>query len=321
MVMAKDTTSRARAGGPELVVAMVISGTIGVFVVESEQSAFNVVFFRCLFGAITLGAYCLARGYLRGTGLTPSRLALAAFGGVCIVANWVLLFSSYSLTSITLATVVYHTQPFVVLFLGALVFGDRITRNKVAWVVVAFLGVLLVTKLWTVTGGNDTGYWIGVGYALGAAVLYGVATIVAKRLKGIRPHVIALVQVTIGIPLLLPFATLSGLSGIGADWGWLIGLGVLHTCVMYVLMYSAFQKLPTATIAVLSFIYPAVAIVIDFVVYGTRISPLQLLGVALIVIASLGNSLNWRLGAKPSRALPAPAPVPTPATTSAKRNH
>lgn len=56
----------------EMVAAMLLMGTVGLFVVESGQSAHNVVFFRCVFGTICLGLYCWARGFLRDTGLTRS---------------------------------------------------------------------------------------------------------------------------------------------------------------------------------------------------------------------------------------------------------
>jgi drug/metabolite transporter (DMT)-like permease len=289
---ARSTAARRR-GTLELVVAMALSGTIGVFVVESGQSPFTVVFFRCLFGALALGAYCLVRGWFTDTGFTPGRLALAAFGGVCIVFNWVFLFASYTMTSITVATVVYHTQPFVVVALGAVVFGERV-RDKVGWVLLAFAGVVLTTQMWTAIGGGGTRYWLGVLSALAAAVLYGVATIVAKRLTTVRPHLIALVQVLVGIPLLLPFAAFGDLGGLGAGWLWLAGLGLIHTGVLYALLYASYQKLPTPAIAVLSFIYPVVAMVVDRFVYGTRISLVQLLGVALILLGGLG--VNYSRG-------------------------
>ncbi|MBC7268312.1 MAG: EamA family transporter, partial [Streptomyces sp.] len=53
-------------GTARLTAAMVLSGTLGVFVVESGASPFIVVFFRVLFGALALGAYVVARGWLRG---------------------------------------------------------------------------------------------------------------------------------------------------------------------------------------------------------------------------------------------------------------
>ncbi|MET7696978.1 DMT family transporter [Streptomyces sp. NPDC005485] len=288
-------------GTAQLTAAMVLSGTLGVFVVESGASPFNVVFFRVLFGALALGTYVVARGWLRGHGFTPRTLALAVLGGVFIVFNWVFLFQSYENTSISVATVVYHTQPFYVVLLGALLFRERLTAAKVGWIVVAFAGLILVSG---VTPGDftsgDSSYLTGVGQALLAALLYGLSTLVTKRITGVRPHLIALVQVLVGIPLLLPFADFGAMRGTGADWGWLVGLGLIHTGLMYVLMYSAYAKLPTAKIAVLAFTYPAVAMVMDWVVYGHHIGLVQALGVPLIVTASLRVTLARTPAAAPA---------------------
>lgn len=295
-------------GALELTAAMVLSGTLGVFVVESGASAFNVVFFRCLFGALALGAYTLARGYFTNHGFTPKKLALAALGGVFIVFNWVFLFEAYEATSISLATVVYHTQPFYVVLLGALLFRERLTAAKLGWLVVAFAGLVLVSGV----SPADPGSLSGLGLALLAALFYAISTVITKRVTGVRPHLVALVQVLVGIPLLLPFADFAAASGLGTGWAWLVGLGLIHTGLMYVLMYAAYQKLPTAKIAVLAFTYPAVAMVADWAVYGHHIGIVQALGVPLIVLASLKVSL-----AKAPRTVAAsPTPAPGPAASS-----
>ncbi|MBY4381524.1 DMT family transporter [Rhodococcus fascians] len=308
----------SKVGVIELIAAMVLSGTIGAFVLESGASPGTVVFFRCVFGAVALAIYCAVRGFFSGSGMNAAKLGLAALGGVFIVYNWTLLFAAYGSTSISVATVVYHTQPFYVLILGALILRERITLNKWAWIVVAFVGVILVSGL---TSGHllgDTQYMIGIGYALGAAVLYAVATIIAKRLSGVRPHIIALVQCVVGIPLLAPFITYSELGDLGAGWLWLIGLGVIHTCVMYILMYSSYQKLPTPMIAVLGFVYPVVAVIVDTTLFGTRITLLQVLGMILIVGASLAVSFNVggrRKATSEAKADAAAAPLEAPAAT------
>ncbi|MFE5963769.1 DMT family transporter [Streptomyces sp. NPDC056463] len=285
-------------GTLELTLAMVLSGTLGIFVVESGAAPFDVVFFRCLFGAVALGAYSLARGYFTGHGFTPGKLGLAALGGVFIVFNWVFLFEAYEATSISFATVVYHTQPFFLVVLGAVLFRERITAAKFGWLGVAFVGLVLVSGIRP----GDTASLKGLGLALAAAVLYALSTVVTKRITGVRPHLIALVQVLVGLPLLLPFVDLAGTGGIGAGWGWLVGLGFVHTGLMYVLMYAAYQKLPTAKIAVLAFTYPAVAMFADWAVYGHHIGLVQALGVPLIVLASLKVTLAART--------PAAAPAP-----------
>ena len=293
-------------GTAQLTAAMVLSGTLGVFVVESGASPFDVVFFRVLFGALALGTYVVSRGWLRDHGFTPRTLGLAVLGGVFIVFNWVFLFQSYENTSISVATVVYHTQPFYVVLLGALLFRERLTAAKAGWIVVAFAGLILVSGVTPAdfTSGGGT-YLTGVGQALLAALLYGLSTLVTKRVTGVRPHLIALVQVLVGIPLLLPFADFGAMAGTGADWGWLVGLGVIHTGLMYVLMYAAYAQLPTAKIAVLAFTYPAVAMVMDWLVYGNHIGLVQALGVPLIVTASLKVTL-----ARPAEPAPRGAAAP-----------
>ncbi|MFI0241778.1 DMT family transporter [Streptomyces sp. NPDC016845] len=305
--MSTDTRAPGteKKGATELTLAMVLSGTLGVFVIESGASPFNVVFFRCLFGTVALGLYCLVRGFFKNHNFTPKKLGLAALGGVFIVFNWAFLFESYEGTSISVATVVYHTQPFYVVLLGALLFRDKLTATKFGWLGVAFIGLILVAGVSAsdLTGSGDSSYLAGLGYALLAAVFYAISTVITKRVTGVRPHLVALVQLVLGIFLLLPFTSLGETSSLGADWGWLVGLGLIHTCVMYVLMYSAYQKLPTAKIAVLAFIYPAVAMLMDWAVYGHSVSLLQALGIPLIVAASLGINLGWSFKKRQEKAL------------------
>ncbi|ORT59807.1 DMT family transporter [Streptomyces sp. CB03238] len=302
-------------GTVELTLAMVLSGTLGIFVVESGASPFNVVFFRCLFGALALGAYALVRGYFTDHGFTAKKLGLAALGGVFIVFNWAFLFEAYEATSISFATVVYHTQPFYVVLLGALILRERLTAARLGWLVVAFAGLILVSGIRP----GDTGSLKGLGLALLAAVFYAISTVVTKRVTGVRPHLVALVQVLVGIPLLLPFADFAQVSGLGAGWAWLAGLGLVHTGLMYVLMYAAYQKLPTAKIAVLAFTYPAVAMLADWAVYGHHIGLVQALGLPLIVLASLKVTLP---SARARAAVPAPrtaAPAPEAVSRAATR--
>ena len=296
--------SSERIGLAQMAAAMTLSGTLGVFVLESGQSAWNVVFFRCVFGALSLFVYCWARGLLKPGLFTARTLALAA--GAALVLNWVLLFSAYRLASISLATAVYNVQPFFLIGLGVLFLGERPTRGKLAWSVIAFVGLMLVLRLFHTGGAGGGAYLSGLLLGLGAAALYGVTAIIVKRLKNIPPQVLALVQVTLGAAMLLPMADFGALPSAPLQWGCLVALGLVHTCLMYILMYSAIQKLPTTSTAALSFIYPAVAIMLDFAVYGHRMDASQIAGVAMIFLAAAGVSLNWtwRL---PGRARPGAA--------------
>lgn len=97
--------------------AMIISGSIGAFVLLSGLPVTDVVFWRCLIGALTLLVFIvLSRQPFNR--LTRFTLALAVIGGAALVVNWLLLFAAYSRISIGMATVVYNTQPFMLVLMG-----------------------------------------------------------------------------------------------------------------------------------------------------------------------------------------------------------
>jgi len=282
-----------RRGSLEMIGAMLISGTIGWFVLVSGQPVLDVVFWRCLFGAGTLLLICAAMGFLRPGILTRMTFALAVLSGVAIVGNWVLLFASYSRASIAIGTAVYNVQPFMLVGLAALFLGEKITVPKLFWLGVSFAGMLAIVSAHGSQGESGEDYLLGIALALGAAFLYAVAALIIKRLSGTPPHLIALVQVSTGVLLLAPFANLGGLPTVPGELGSLITLGIVHTGVMYVLLYSAIQKLPTALTGALSFIYPIAAIAVDWIAFGHRLEVLQWLGVAAILLAAAGMQRGW----------------------------
>ncbi|MCJ2057504.1 DMT family transporter [Methylobacterium sp. J-048] len=277
--------------------AMAISGTIGLFVVMSKQPLANVVFWRCAFGTVTLLLICAAFGLLRPGLITGRQIALAALGGVAIVANWLFLFAAYPLASIAIATAVYNTQPFMLAALGIVVINERPSIAKLAWLVLAFVGMLAIVEARPESGGEAGNYTLGIIFALTAAFLYALAAIVAKALNGVPPHLIALIQVAAGIGMLAPFADVAALPGTAIDWLWLVAIGVVHTGVMYCLLYGAIQKLPTSLTGALSFIYPIVAILVDRLAFGHHLAVMQWLGIAAILLAAAGSTLGWRIGA------------------------
>jgi len=280
-------------GSLEMVAAMLISGTIGWFVLVSGQPVLDVVFWRCLFGALTLLVICGVMGFLRPGILTRTTFLLAVLSGVAIVGNWVLLFASYSRASIAIGTAVYNVQPFMLVGLAALFLGEKITATKLFWLGVAFVGMLAIVSAHGQQGESGGDYLPGIGLALGAALLYAFAALIIKRLVGTPPHLIALVQVCTGVLLLAPWAHFSALPEQASAWGSLLTLGVVHTGVMYVLLYGAIQKLPTAVTGALSFIYPIAAIFVDWFAFGHRLEPLQWLGVIAILLAAAGMQRGW----------------------------
>ncbi len=285
-------TDRQR-GILEMVAAMLISGSIGWFVLLAGRPILEVVFWRCLIGAAALGLLCLALGLFRQR-LSPGQIALAILGGVAIVSNWLLLFAAYEHASIAVATAVYNVQPFILLGFGVLFFGERVSAVKLFWLVLAFAGVLaiiLVKPSAAYIGGGN--YLLGIGMALLAALGWAVAAAITKRLKGVAPQLIALIHVTTGSLMLAPLVDWSSLPQGNQVWAVLATIGVVHTGIMYALMYAGVQRLPTDLQGALSFIYPVVAIVIDVAALGTELQAIQIVGASAVVLAAAGATLGW----------------------------
>ncbi|ADX45594.1 protein of unknown function DUF6 transmembrane [Paracidovorax avenae ATCC 19860] len=284
------------AGMLQMTTAMVIAGTVGWCVLLTGMPAASVVFWRCAFGALALALICIGkhRESLRGIGLRQA--GMAALGGVALAASWALLFAAYSHASIAIATVTYHTQPFMLSALGALFFGERMTPSQGAWLGLAFVGLVLIVIGGTASGTPPPGYLFGFGLALAAAFFYALAAAVTKRLRDVPARLIVLIQLVVGSVLLLPFAALPTGAPAPATWALLAAIGGIHTGLMSTLLYSAIQKLPTSTVGVLSFIYPIVAILVDAWAFGHRLGPVQIGGALAILWAVAGTHFGWRIG-------------------------
>lgn len=74
-------------GTLEMISAMVISGTVGWFVIMSGQSPEVVVFWRCLFGAMAMLVACLVPGVLSRSRINARQFILVCLGGVALILN------------------------------------------------------------------------------------------------------------------------------------------------------------------------------------------------------------------------------------------
>ncbi len=93
--------------------------------------------------------------------------------------------------------------------------------------------------------------------------------------------------------MLAAFSPAGPLTLSADQWGWLAIIGLVHTGGVYVVLYKALPKLTTPVIAVLLFLYPASAVLVDALAYGHLISALQLAGLGLIILSSLAVTLRW----------------------------
>ncbi|MDR8290600.1 EamA family transporter, partial [Acinetobacter baumannii] len=73
---------------------------------------------------------------------------------------------------------------------------------------------------------------------------YALTAIIVRKLHPLPAQHIAFIQVLVGVVMLLPLVQMPEFSA-SFPWRYLLILGVVHTGIMYQLLYSAIQKLPT----------------------------------------------------------------------------
>lgn len=286
------TASPAGQGALLMTAGGLLLGTLGVFVEEAGQHPLTAVCFRCAFGGLALLVWAAATGRLHELRLAPRALAVALACGVLMVANWALFFAAIERTSIGVATVVFHVQPLWVMGFGAWWLHERVGARRWLAAGVALLGLALATGLGPAEDAPGAAwsarYLAGLAMCLGGSLSYAAVTLIATLAKGVPSLALAAWQCAAGVVLTAWWPLTQGWPAQPAAWGWLAGLGVIHTGLAYVLLYAGMARLPTARIALLQFVYPFAAVGVDWLVYGRSLSLLQSAGMLLMGAALWG---------------------------------
>lgn len=294
---ATEHTVGERQGLWLMVAGGALLGTIGVFVQEAGQHPLITVWFRCVFGAMALLIWSAATGKVKDLRLSGRSLAVACATGCLMLLNWTMFFAAIPRTSIAVATVVFHIQPIWVILFSAIFLREPVTKSQWIATPVALCGLALTTGLLddvalaTPASGD---YILGLLLCLGGSLSYAGVTLLAKSKQVISPFTLSFWQCGVGTVVLAwaPFAL--GWPQQLSAWAWLAGLGVIHTGLAYVILFAGMARLTLGKIAVLQFVYPLAAVLFDWGIYGTRLSTLQIMGVALM------GAAVWTIR-KPSR--------------------
>lgn len=288
----RDTASACASNRPStgawpFVLGCALLGTIGVFTREAHAAPLTATWFRCALGLLGLTCWVAWRRQVRFLRLKRTTGPWIVAAGSLMVLSWSLFFTAIERVPVGVAIVLFHVQPLWVLVLGALCLKESIGRRRVGAVSVAMVGLVLATGIAEHRTGGDgrQSYWLDVALCLLGAFCMACVTIIARRLRDLPAGILAWWQCAIGTLTLWIWPMQHGWPAWGASWLWLAGLGIVHTGLAYTLIYSGMARLDTGRIALLQFVYPAVAIVIDRIFFGQHLSPLQLTGIAAMSIA------------------------------------
>lgn len=270
-----------------LIFAMIIWGSLGVFTLWSGLDASDLAFTRCVIGGILLFFYCGYNGEFNSNRLNSKSLFLALISGFFIVFNWVLLFKSFQLASITIGNVSYYLQPIFLVILGVIFLKEKVTTIQWGFILLTTLGVILTSDLRLSHLHCDNYMFLGMLAAIGAGLLYSFATLIIKYVEGISPSLLTLIQLILGSFILIPSVNFDHFFHLNQNaWANVFLIGVIHTALAYILYYSALKKVNIMIVAIVSYLDPIVAIFSDVILFHRQLGMMQYLGIILTFIGS-----------------------------------
>nr|WP_295970325.1 DMT family transporter [uncultured Bacillus sp.] len=272
-------------GKAKLITAMLIFGSIGVFVKHIDLSSSEIALLRGVIGSVFLLSVSLLKKKFSFKGV-KGNLVLLLLSGAAIGFNWIFLFEAYRYTTISNATISYYFAPILVMALAPFILREKLTLVKAGSIIVAMIGLFLTAN----NGDGSNGMYhhtVGIVYGLLAATLYASVILMNKFIKNMSDYEITVIQLMMASIVLVPYVyvkdsfSFSGLDGQSIVL--ILILGMIHTGLAYYLYFGSIKELKGQTIAILSYIDPIFAVMIAAVLLGESMTVQQMVGGILIL--------------------------------------
>lgn len=278
----------------QLITSMLIFGSIGIFVKYIPLPSSVIAFARGLTGMLFLLLVVLCSKSRLSFESIKKNLWVLIFSGAAIGFNWILLFEAYNYTTVATATLSYYIAPFFVIIVSPFLLKEKLSVKKFICLLTALLGMVFVSGM--VQNGIPKIEEIkGVLLGLGAAVLYATVIILNQKLKDITAYEKTIMQLGVSAVVVLPYIIATeniSMSAFDAKTViMLIVVGIIHTGVAYALYFNSMKDLKAQTVAIFSYIDPAVAILLSAFLLKESMDIFGIIGAVLILGSALISEL------------------------------
>ncbi len=210
---------------------------------------------------------------------------LLCYGGALGAMN-LLFYKSLETVPLGIAVALEFTGPLAVALLGS-----RHLRD-VAWVVLAVVGLVLLVP----EQGMRPLDPLGAAYALGAGACWAMYIVSGQKAGHEHGPQTVAIGSCIAAALAVPFGVAHAGAALLAPALLPVALAValLSTAIPYSLEMVALTKMPARTFGILMSLEPAIAALCGLLFLHERLSLLQWLAIAAIIVASAGAAMTSR---------------------------
>jgi drug/metabolite transporter (DMT)-like permease len=221
------------------------------------------------------------------------RLRVQVFRGVLLLASSLFFVNALRSLPLAEATALVYSTPIIVVLLGRLVLGERLTQARIAFVVLGITGMLLIVQ-----PGTDVFHGAAF-FGLGAAVFYACYQITTRMLAGEDPRVLLF------YPALMGTIIMSALAP-GFQWPqsmpWahvlLIVCGGLFGTLGHFLFILAFRLAPASAVTPFTYTQLVWAMLLGWLLYGDFPNGYRVAGMVVIAGSGLLMTLHERRRAR-----------------------
>lgn len=206
-------------------------------------------------------------------------------------------FSTIQTTSLSVAAVLLYTSPVFVLVISAIVFKEKVTRNKVIAIILAILGCCFVTGIFN---GKQSVSLFGLIVGICSGLGYGLYSIfgrcaINRGYKALTITFYSFLFSAISLTLLVNPIEIAGKlteNNMIVNLSYALGIVVVVTVVPYILYTIGLSKIENSKAAVIACIEPIMATVVGFILYNEKLSILEIIGIVLVLTAIVKMNKN-----------------------------
>lgn len=268
----------------------------GLLIKEIDTSALNIVFFRCFFSALLLGAFVRGRRF-------PTR-----FDSTIAIAMFLLLLVTFvaSTKETTAANAIFlqYTAPVYVVLAAPFLLGERMRREDVPAMALCLVGIAVLFL-----GNWGSGDVFGMTLGLISGAFFGLFFVWLRRMRYADPIAITFIS-CLGVAVILgfmPFISDFDLKAVGL----LAVMATFQFAIPYILFARGIAHVPGAEASLLALIEPVLNPIWVALFYGEDPTTATIIGGAIIL---LGLALRYLVFRPPAAELPLEpaANVPSP---------
>lgn len=234
-----------------------------------------------------------------GSMLRPlSRRDLAAIAGLGLLSYYAASFLDFlglQYINAGLGRLLQFIYPTVVVILSALFLGKRATRRDIAALVLTYFGLLLV--FWHALGGEQQNLWLGAGLVFASATCYAVYLVagseVIARVGSVRFTAYAMVVASVAC--IAQFFVLRPLSALDLPvevYGLAVAMALASTVIPGFMVAEALRRIGANKVAIIGALGPVTAIVLGYLGLDEIMTPLQIVGSALVLVGVVVISIK-----------------------------